>query len=108
MTDDQIKQWADDVGVMCEACCAKTYLWGGEDGDKAVAALRRFAELAREPHALLIELSGDSPVPPWVADFLNRRAEVENALLKAASGKAPLPTQEQCREWALRLGVPEK
>lgn len=38
---------------------------------------------------------------------LNRRVEVENELLMAASGKAPLPDREKCRELAMRLGVPD-
>lgn len=39
---------------------------------------------------------------------LNRRAEVEEALWAAARGKTPLPDAEQCRQWALRLGVPDE
>lgn len=37
---------------------------------------------------------------------LNRRVEVEAQLFDAASGKAPLPTAQQCRAWAVKLGVP--
>lgn len=37
---------------------------------------------------------------------LNRRAEVEQRLLDAASGKKPIPTAEECRALALQLGVP--
>jgi hypothetical protein len=39
-------------------------------------------------------------------DSLNRRVEVEDKLLKMAAGKLPLPTRDQCRKMALRLGVP--
>src|SRR5262249_7733845 len=39
-------------------------------------------------------------------DF-NRRVSVEQRLLDAASGKKPLPTREECRELAMKLGVPE-
>lgn len=39
---------------------------------------------------------------------LNRRAEVEQRLLDAYTGKRPLPTREECRDLAYRLGVPEE
>lgn len=39
---------------------------------------------------------------------LNERARVEQELLDAANGKAPLPGREQCRQWAVRLGVPQE
>lgn len=35
-----------------------------------------------------------------------RRVPVEQRLLDAASGKKPLPTADECRELALRLGKP--
>lgn len=41
----------------------------------------------------------------YAAD-LNRRAEVEGVLLDAWKGKRPLPTQQQCYELAMKLGVP--
>lgn len=37
---------------------------------------------------------------------LNRRVAVEQILLDCATGKRPLPDAAQCRELALRLGVP--
>ena len=40
------------------------------------------------------------------ADELNRRVEVENRLLMAASGKQPLPDADECRRLAYKLGVP--
>jgi hypothetical protein len=39
------------------------------------------------------------------ADFA-RRVKVENRLIEAAIGRAPLPTREECRELANQLGVP--
>jgi hypothetical protein len=39
---------------------------------------------------------------------LNRRAKVEQELWNVVNGKAPLPDQEKCRDWALRLGVPDE
>lgn len=42
------------------------------------------------------------------ARSLNRRAEVEQELLDAARGKRPLPSHEELRSWAVKLGVPEE
>jgi hypothetical protein len=39
---------------------------------------------------------------------LNRRAEVEQELWDCSRGKKPLPDAKQCKEWALRLGVPDE
>jgi hypothetical protein len=39
---------------------------------------------------------------------LNRRVEIENVLAMMAQGKRPLPTREQCRIMALRLGTPKE
>lgn len=38
---------------------------------------------------------------------LNRRAEVEDELFKMARGKLPLPTADDCRRLATKLGVSE-
>lgn len=40
----------------------------------------------------------------WAAS-LNRRAEVETELFDMAAGKRPLPTAEDCRRMAIKLGV---
>ena len=45
--------------------------------------------------------------PKWDAS-LNRRAEVEQLMLDAARGKRPMPSPEELRAWALRLGTPEE
>jgi hypothetical protein len=37
---------------------------------------------------------------------LNERVKVEQELWDIARGKSPLPTAEQCAEWARRLGIP--
>lgn len=37
---------------------------------------------------------------------LNRRVEVEEVLLRAAAGRRPPPTAEECRALARKLGVP--
>lgn len=47
----------------------------------------------------------------WMREYeksLNERAKVEQELFDCANGKAPLPSKEQCRQWALRLGVPSE
>lgn len=45
----------------------------------------------------------------WRAHYsrsLNDRADVENQLLQCAAGRKPMPTPEELRAWALKLGVP--
>jgi mannose-6-phosphate isomerase-like protein (cupin superfamily) len=42
-----------------------------------------------------------------IPDF-ERRVAVEQRLLDAYTGKAPLPTREECRELAHRLGIPDE
>jgi|SRR6267154_961318 len=46
---------------------------------------------------------------PWILDFLNRRAKVEEEMLRAAAGMAKENSliADKLRDWALRLGVPE-
>lgn len=39
----------------------------------------------------------------WTAMF-KRRVAVEQLMLDSANGKRPMPTQQELREWALRLG----
>lgn len=36
-----------------------------------------------------------------------RRVQIEDALMKMAEGKLPLPDADKCRELALRLGTPK-
>jgi len=38
---------------------------------------------------------------------LNRSVEVEQALLDCASGKRPVLSRDECRQLAVKLGVPE-
>lgn len=40
----------------------------------------------------------------WAKE-LNRRAVVEQTLWDIANGKRDVPTREECREWAVKLGV---
>lgn len=44
----------------------------------------------------------------WVDKELFRRVRVENQLWLVVQGKRPPPTVEECREWALTLGVPDE
>ena len=39
---------------------------------------------------------------------INQSAEIEQILLDMAAGKLPLPSQQDCRVLALRLGTPKK
>ena len=46
----------------------------------------------------------------WMRDYetsLSRRGEVENMLFACASGKLSLPDAQQCRDMAVKLGVPD-
>lgn len=47
------------------------------------------------------------PEPAWWAGALNRRAAVEQWMFDAARGKRPMPTPEELRAWAIKLGTPE-
>ena len=41
-----------------------------------------------------------------LADRFRRSCPIEEKLLAAGMGKAPLPTKEECLQWAVKLGVP--
>jgi hypothetical protein len=41
-----------------------------------------------------------------INQILNRRATVEQWMFDAASGKRPMPTPDELRQWALHLGTP--
>lgn len=47
-------------------------------------------------------------LPAWVADMLNRRFTVEQVLFDVAAGKRPPLTPDECRELALKLGIPSE
>ena len=67
-----------------------------ESGDRAMA------KLATENG---IRNTGPTHIPP---EDLNRRVEVEQHLLDAATGKRPLPDADTCKALAYRLGVPDE
>jgi hypothetical protein len=49
----------------------------------------------------------NTPEPAWWSSALNRRATVEQWMFDAARGKRPMPTPEELRAWAIKLGTPE-
>lgn len=51
---------------------------------------------------------GTAKLLEWVNKEMFRRVKVENELWLCAFGKRELPTKEECRDWALILGVPEE
>ncbi len=60
-------------------------------------------KLPRTVHG--IRNTGPTHIPP---EDLNRRVEVEQHLLDAATGKRPLPDADTCKALAYRLGVPDE
>lgn len=46
--------------------------------------------------------------PTWIGDMINRRVVVEQYLWDASAGRRPLPTKEECKAWAIKLGVPSE
>jgi hypothetical protein len=63
-----------------------------------VRRIRRWIEASEAP----------SPTEPaWWAASLNRRATVEQWMFDAARGKRPMPTPQELRAWALKLGTPD-
>ena len=51
---------------------------------------------------------GTSKLLEWVNKEMFRRVKVENELWACAFGKREMPSREECRDWALLLGVPEE
>ncbi len=67
----------------------------------AAAIVRLEAEVA----ALNDQLTSRGE-PRWWAEALNRRATVEQLMFDAARGKTAMPTPDELRRWAIRLGTP--
>ena len=47
----------------------------------------------------------------WMREYelsLNKRVKVETFLWDCANGLRDLPTKEECKDWAIILGVPSK
>ena len=77
-------------------------LWsGGWDEDAAAVweAADRIEEL-EQARAHATELDA------ILADRFRRSCPIEEKLLAAGMGKAPLPTKEECLQWAVKLGIP--
>lgn len=39
--------------------------------------------------------------------MINRRAEIEDLMMQCARGVRPMPTRDELRQWALKLGTPD-
>jgi hypothetical protein len=50
----------------------------------------------------------ENAIPSWVAQFLNRRAAVEQEIWDCWYGRAPMPDKDKLAEWARRLGMPDE
>lgn len=96
---------------------AVKYIWRAdhkaarvEDLRKAVWYIQREIELLERqaPMHDAAELERLRRLGAMWLPALNRRAQVEQELLDAASGKRGLPGPEELRGWALRLGTPEE
>jgi hypothetical protein len=70
-----------------------------QEAARIVAASRRI--LATEVERLRCELERRHAE---YSKALNKRVDVENALASIGAGKRDLPTREECREWAVKLG----
>lgn len=48
----------------------------------------------------------------WLEKLLNQRfsrsSNIEEQLMAIGIGKRDLPTRDECREWAIKLGVPDE
>lgn len=65
----------------------------------------------RKAQKLKTQLATANQSLEWMREYeksLNVRANVEQELFNVANGSAPLPDAEQCREWAMKLGVPNE
>lgn len=70
------------------------------DAAAAIAALRQDADLVVGLRAQIVLLD------KLLSQRFARSAPIEEQLMHAAFGKRPLPTAEECRQWALKLGKP--
>lgn len=103
MNASQLAQIAEALAFICEredftfAECSLAE----EICSRARAALA----LVREAQAASTE-SAQGWDAKWTA-MLARRAAVEQLMFDAARGKRPMPTADELRAWALKLGTPE-
>lgn len=84
-------------------------LYEHDDGRHAVAPSAEAATFARGDPAWhrVGPVQVPAPTEPaWWASALNRRATVEQWMFDAARGKRRMPTAEELRSWATKLGTP--
>ena len=74
-----------------------------EDGGKRMNEAKLFYRLVQHLRRIKFTLLNFRYYPKE----LNRRAAVEQELWDCYRGKNPLPDKAQCRDWALRLGIPD-
>lgn len=60
--------------------------------------------------AKALELATDDPLDldKMLRQRLFRSAPIEEALMQIGMGQRDLPSREECREWAIKLGVPDE
>ena len=90
MTDDLVKRLRDKVAV------SKIY----DDDEELLDEAADRIENLEQARANATELDA------MLADRFRRSSPIEEKLLAAGMGKAPLPTQAECLQWAVKLGVP--
>tara|TARA_R110000868_G_scaffold49026_2_gene158415 strand:- start:923 stop:1216 length:294 start_codon:yes stop_codon:yes gene_type:complete len=95
MTEDLVKRLRDVAGVIIGAQSQNLE----EDYRLARDAADRIEELEQAcAHATELDAI--------LADRFRRSCPIEEKLLAAGMGKAPLPTKEECLQWAVKLGIP--
>lgn len=100
-------QWPDVIPLPSEHF-TEELRWGPDTGFTFYrdGARVRDLDLFEDRHVMAAFMAGQQVALPVAVDF-DRRVRVEQRLLDAASGKAPMPTQEECRELAYILGIPD-
>jgi len=90
MTDDLVKRLRDKVAA------SKIY----DDDEELLDEAADRIEKLEQARAHATELDA------ILADRFRRSCPIEEKLLAAGMGKAPLPTKEECLQWAVKLGIP--
>ena len=95
MTDDLVKRLRNN----CSCNFSSTPCGAEEECRNAFEAADRIEKLEQA-------LAHATELDAMLADRFRRSSPVEEKLLAAGMGKAPLPTQEVCMQWAVKLGIP--
>lgn len=105
---------ADIAGLVEELNAWAPFVASGYECPAASKAMHRAATALQSLSAELAEAKANPPHPAWVADFLNRRTEVENWLRAPAQAQRKgrpvpsAPTPDEMERWANRLGIPSE